>query len=78
MANTTFTGPVRSESTVKVSTKNTSTGVLTDKAVMGTNATGDTSSNTGGSVELKAASTNTLTMQTYQASVTVADGLLTT
>jgi hypothetical protein len=77
MANTTFTGPVRSESTVKISTKNTSTGVLTDKAVMGTNSTGDTSSNTGGSVELKAASTNTLTMQTYQASVTVADGATT-
>ena len=77
MANTTFTGPVRSESTVKISTKNTSTGVLTDKAVMGTNSTGDTSSNTGGSVELKAASTNTLTMQTYQAEVTVADGATT-
>ena len=59
---------------LKISTKNTSTGVLTDKAVMGTNSTGDTSSNTGGSVELKAASTNTLTMQTYQAEVTVANG----
>ena len=77
MANTTFSGPVRSESTLKISTKNASTGVLTDKAVMGTNATGDTSSNTGGSVELKAASTNTLTMQTYQAEVTVADGATT-
>ena len=77
MANTTFSGPVRSESTLKISTKNTTTGVLTDKAIMGTNSTGDTSSNTGGSVELKAATTNTLTMQTYQASVTVANGATT-
>ena len=77
MANTTFSGPVRSESTLKISTKNASTGVLTDKAVIGTNSTGDTSSNTGGSVELKAATTNTLTLQTYQASVTVADGATT-
>ncbi len=53
MANTTFTGPVRSESTVKVSTKNTTTGAHTDKVVVGTNSTGDTSSNTAGSVELK-------------------------
>ena len=77
MANTTFSGPARSESTLKISTKNTTTGVLTDKAIVGTNSTGDTSSNTGGSVELKAASTNTLTMQTYQASVTVANGATT-
>ena len=77
MANTTFSGPVRSESTLKISTKNASTGVHTDKAVMGTNSPGDTSSNTGGSLELKAASTNTLTMQTYQAEVTVADGATT-
>ena len=42
MANTTFSGPVRSESTLKISTKNTTTGVLTDKAIMGTNSTGDT------------------------------------
>ena len=77
MANTTFSGPVSSESTLKISTKNATTGVLTDKAIVGTNSTGDTSSNTGGSVELKAASTNTLTMQTYQASVTVADGATT-
>tara|TARA_A100001201_G_scaffold9716_1_gene14162 strand:+ start:61 stop:612 length:552 start_codon:yes stop_codon:yes gene_type:complete len=77
MANTTFTGPVRSESTVKVSTKNTTTGAHTDKVVVGTNSTGDTSSNTAGSVELKAASTNTMTLQTYQATITVADGATT-
>ena len=77
MANTTFTGPVRSESTVKVSTKNTTTGAHTDKVVVGTNSTGDTSSNTAGSVELKAASTNTMTLQTYQATITVANGATT-
>ena len=39
MANTTFSGPVRSESTLKISTKNATTGVHTDKAVVGTNST---------------------------------------
>ena len=71
MANTTFTGPVG-----LVTSINKKHLEFLLKAVM-ENSTGDTSSNTGGSVELKAASTNTLTMQTYQASVTVADGATT-
>ena len=35
MANTTFTGPIRSESTVKTVSKNTSTGAITEIATFG-------------------------------------------
>ena len=76
MANSTFSGPVRSENGHKVVSKNTSTGAFTEHATLNT-ATGAVSSGTTGSLLLNASSTNTATLQTYQATITVANGATT-
>ena len=77
MANSTFSGPVRSEAGHKVITKNTSTGAISEHATLNSVATGDVSSNSAGSLLLNAAATNTSTLQTYQATITVANGATT-
>lgn len=77
MANSTFSGPVRSEAGHKVITKNTSTGAISEHATLNSVATGDASSNSAGSLLLNAAATNTSTLQTYQATITVANGATT-
>ncbi len=76
MSNSTFSGPVRSENGHKVITKNSSTGAITEHATLNT-ATGAVSSGTTGSLLLNASATNTATLQTYQATITVADGATT-
>ena len=77
MSNSTFSGPVRSEAGHKVVTKNTSTGAVSEHATLNSVATGDASANSAGSLLLNAAATNTSTLQTYQATITIANGATT-
>ena len=78
MANTTFNGPVRSENGFEQITKNASTGAVTKKAELHEAGNASvTSSDRGGALLLNSKATDGLVMQTYQASVTVANGATT-
>jgi len=74
MANTTFSGPVRSENGFEAITKNTSTGAVTTNATYGASITGGVQTLSGaGAVDL----TNLITELTTAggaAAVTLADG----
>jgi hypothetical protein len=75
MANTTFSGPVRSENGFEAITKNTSTGVVTKLAdLFSANKANTTASSRGGALLLNSIATDSFTVQTYQATVTVASG----
>lgn len=75
MANTTFNGPVRSENGFEQITKNASTGAVTKKAELHEAGNASvTSSDRGGALLLNSKATDGLVMQTYQASITVANG----
>ena len=74
MANTTFTGPVRSENGFESITKNTTTGVVTTNATYGATITGGVQSLSGaGAVDLTNLVTE-LTTGAGAAAVTLADG----
>jgi hypothetical protein len=78
MANTTFNGPVRSENGFEAITKNTSTGVVTKLAdLFSANKANTTAASRGGALLLNSIATDSFTVQTYQATVTVADGATT-
>ena len=75
MANTTFSGPVRSENGFEAITKNTSTGVVTKLAdLFSANKANTTAASRGGALLLNSIATDSFTVQTYQATVTVASG----
>jgi hypothetical protein len=75
MANTTFNGPVRSENGFEAITKNTSTGVVTKLAdLFSANKANTTAASRGGALLLNSIATDSFTVQTYQATVTVANG----
>ena len=75
MANTTFNGPVRSENGFEAITKNTSTGVVTKLAdLFSANKANTTAASRGGALLLNSIATDSFTVQTYQATVTVASG----
>lgn len=81
MANTTFSGPVRSENGFESITKNTSTGAITKIADLngttgGNSVTADASKEAG-ALLLNSIATTGLVMKTYQASVVVANGATT-
>jgi len=74
MANTTFSGPVRSENGFESITKNTTTGVITTNATYGATITGGVQSLSGaGAVDLTNLVTE-LTTAAGAAAVTLADG----
>ena len=74
MANTTFTGPVRSENGFQSITKNTTTGAITTNATYGATITGGVQSLSGaGAVDLTNLVTE-LTTAGGAAAVTLADG----
>ena len=78
MANTTFNGPVRSENGFEAITKNTSTGVVTKLAdLFSANKANTTAASRGGALLLNSIATDSFTVQTYQATVTVANGATT-
>ena len=78
MANTTFNGPVRSENGFEAITKNTSTGVVTKLAdLFSANKANTTAASRGGALLLNSIATDSFTVQTYQATVTVASGATT-
>ena len=78
MANTTFSGPVRSENGFEAITKNTTTGVVTKLAdLFSANKANTTAASRGGALLLNSIATDSFTVQTYQATVTVADGATT-
>ena len=78
MANTTFNGPVRSENGFEAITKNTSTGVVTKLAdLFSANKANTTVASRGGALLLNSIATDSFTVQTYQATVTVASGATT-
>ena len=75
MANTTFNGPVRSENGFEAITKNTSTGVVTKLAdLFSANKATTTAASRGGALLLNSIATDSFTVQTYQATVTIASG----
>ena len=75
MANTTFSGPVRSENGFESITKNTTTGVVTKLAdLFSANKANTTAASRGGALLLNSIATDSFTVQTYQATVTVASG----
>ena len=75
MANTTFSGPVRSENGFEAITKNTTTGVVTKLAdLFSANKANTTAASRGGALLLNSIATDSFTVQTYQATVTVASG----
>jgi hypothetical protein len=75
MANTTFNGPVRSENGFEAITKNTSTGVVTKLAdLFSANKANTTAASRAGALLLNSIATDSFTVQTYQATVTVANG----
>ena len=77
MANTTFNGPVRSENGFEAITKNTSTGVVTKLAdLFSANKANTTAASRGGRY-YNSIATDSFTVQTYQATVTVASGVTT-
>ena len=81
MANTTFTGPVRSENGFESVTKNSTTGVVTKHAdlhsVTGGNSVTADASKEAGALLLNSIATTGVVMKTYQATVTVANGATT-
>ena len=81
MANTTFNGPVRSENGFESIVKNTSTGVVTKladlHAVTGGNSVVADAATKAGALLLSSIATIGCVMQTYQATVTVANGATT-
>ena len=75
MANTTFSGPVRSENGFEAITKNATTGVVTKLAdLFSANKANTTAASRGGALLLNSIATDSFTVQTYQATVTVASG----
>ena len=75
MANTTFSGPVRSENGFESISKNTTTGVVTKLADLFSAAKANTTaSSRGGALLLNSIATDSFTVQTYQATVTIASG----
>ena len=75
MANTTFNGLVRSENGFEAITKNTSTGVVTKLAdLFSANKANTTAASRGGALLLNSIATDSFTVQTYQATVTIASG----
>ena len=81
MANTTFSGPVRSENGFESVTKNTSTGAITKIADLngttGGNSVAADASKEAGALLLNSIATTGLVMKTYQATVVVANGATT-
>ena len=78
MANTTFSGPVRSENGFEAITKNTTTGEVPKLAdLFSANKANTTAASRGGALLLNSIATDSFTVQTYQATVTVADGATT-
>ena len=72
MANTTFNGPVRSENGFEAITKNTSTGVVTKLAdLFSANKANTTAASRGGALLLNSIATDSFTVQTYQATITI-------
>tara|TARA_R100001591_G_C4244167_1_gene155385 strand:- start:22 stop:597 length:576 start_codon:yes stop_codon:yes gene_type:complete len=72
MANTTFNGPVRSENGFEAITKNTSTGAVTKLADLFSAAKANTTaSSRAGALLLNSIATDSFTVQTYQASITI-------
>ena len=72
MANTTFNGPVRSENGFEAITKNTSTGAVTKLADLFSAAKANTTaSSRAGALLLNSIATDSFTVQTHQASVTI-------
>ena len=76
MANSTFNGPVRSENGFKTVSKNTSTGIISEHGKL-TTADGDLANAKTGALQLNAVDTNTASLQTYQAVITIANGATT-
>jgi hypothetical protein len=78
MANTTFTGPVRSENGFESVTKAAQTGVVTKHADLhsatGGNSVVADAAKEAGALLLNSIATTGLVMKTYQATVTVANG----
>ena len=81
MANTTFTGPVRSENGFESVTKNSTTGVVTKHADLhsatGGNSVVADAAKEAGALLLNSIATTGVVMKTYQATVTVANGATT-
>ena len=81
MANTTFSGPVRSENGFETIVKNASTGAITKIAdvngVTGGNSVTADAAVESGALFLSSIATTGLVMKTYQATVTVANGATT-
>ena len=72
MANTTFNGPVRSENGFEAITKNTSTGAVTKLADLFSAAKANTTaSSRAGALLLNSIATDSFTVQTYQATITI-------
>ena len=72
MANTTFSGPVRSENGFEAITKNTTTGVVTKLAdLFSANKANTTAASRGGALLLNSIATDSFTVQTYQATITI-------
>ena len=81
MANTTFSGPVRSENGFETIVKNSTTGAVTKIAdingVTGGNSVTADAAVESGALFLSSIATTGLVMKTYQATVTVANGATT-
>ena len=81
MANTTFSGPVRSENGFETIVKNATTGAVTKIAdvngVTGGNSVTADAAKEAGALFLSSIATTGLVMKTYQATVTVANGATT-
>ena len=75
MANTSFNGPVRSENGFESISKNSSTGAITKLAdLFSANKANTTSTSRGGALLLNSIATDGFSLQTYQATITVAAG----
>ena len=72
MANTTFNGPVRSENGFETISKNTATGVVTKIAdLFSANKANVTAASRAGALKLNSFATDSFTLQTYQATITI-------
>ena len=72
MANTTFNGPVRSENGFQTISKNTATGVVTKIAdLFSANKANVTAASRAGALKLNSFATDSFTLQTYQATITI-------
>ena len=75
MANTTFNGPVRSENGFESIVKNSTTGAVTLYAELQSAAKANTTATSrAGALLLNSIATDSFTVQTYQATITIAAG----